>query len=106
MLERGAYWRTPRRVRTPINGIRLSARAMDAEVVPGADPAYPRMIQGSSQRHEKALSGRPSVLHDRTLAMQAALVTRIIFAEWAKAAALWRRRNSMLPIWPPRLIPS
>src|SRR2546430_3066932 len=31
-LERGAYWRTPRRIRTPINGIRLSARAMDAEV--------------------------------------------------------------------------
>jgi len=31
------------------------------------------------------------VLHDRTLAMQAALVTRIIFAEWAKAAALLRK---------------
>jgi hypothetical protein len=40
-LERGAYWRTPRRVGTPINGIRLSARAMDAEGVPGADPAQP-----------------------------------------------------------------
>jgi hypothetical protein len=39
-------------------------------------------------------SGRPSVLHDRTLAMQAALVTRIIFAmvnQWAKAAALLRK---------------
>jgi hypothetical protein len=40
-LERGGYWRTPRRVRTPINGIRLSARAMVAEGVPGADPARP-----------------------------------------------------------------
>jgi hypothetical protein len=54
--------------------------------------------QGSSQHHEKALSGRPSVLHDRILAMPAALVTRV--------SLLWRRRNRMLPIWPTRLIPS
>jgi hypothetical protein len=32
--------------------------------------------KGSSQHHEKALSGRPSILHDRILAMPTALVTQ------------------------------
>jgi len=35
-----------------------------------------RRNQGSSQHYEKALRGRPSVQHDRTLAMPVALVTR------------------------------
>jgi len=49
-----------------------------------SSPCYALQPQGfglklstrPSQHHEKALSGRPSVLHDRTLAMPAALVTR------------------------------
>src|SRR3982074_3747887 len=53
-----------------------------------SSPCYALQPQGfglklsprSSQHHEKALSGRPSVLHDSTLAMPAALVTRFSFA--------------------------
>jgi hypothetical protein len=40
-----------------------------------------------------------SVLHDRILAMPPERPVK-------RFSLLWRRRNRMLPIWPPRLIPS